>query len=304
MEGSDRSGIIVIDKPAGLTSAKVVAVVKKLLGVRKAGHTGTLDPFATGVMICCTNRATKLARFFLEGWKTYSAVLHLGVETDTQDSTGEVTASNGSIDFSENAIKSTIQRFEGKHRQVPPAYSALKHRGVPLYKLARRGMPVVKPSREVQISDIRVIEIDLPLIRFEATCSSGTYIRTLCSDIGKALGCGGHLKALRRTACSGFTIDKAVTLPQLEALSATGKADTTMISMAKALSGMPTHAADSGLINKLSRGIKITKEDVSPDQTEHADGFVKIVDETRNLIAILAHGKGDSGYRYVVNFNG
>lgn len=302
MEGCDCSGIIVIDKPAGLTSAKVVTKVKKLLAVHKAGHTGTLDPFATGVMICCTNRATKLAQFFLKGWKTYQAVLYLGVETDTQDETGVVTASSD-IDISPEAIESVVRRFVGKHRQVPPVFSALKHRGVPLYKLARRGQPVVKPPREVQIFEIRVLDIDLPLVHFEVTCSSGTYIRTLCSDIGKAHGCGGHLKALRRTACSGFSIDQAVTLDELAAHAAAGKTDALLVDMAKALTGMPAHAANSELINKLSRGIKITMQDVPQDPAQSADGLVKIVDAAQHLVAILSLEKEEGEYRYVVNFS-
>ena len=146
------SGILVVDKPAGLTSAKVVARVKKLLGARKVGHTGTLDPFATGVLICCINKATKLSRFFLKGWKKYTAVLHLGIETDTQDSTGSVISVVNAVALDERFIRTVFQQFEGTIEQVPPVYSALKHKGVPLYKLARNGKPVQKPARQVTIA--------------------------------------------------------------------------------------------------------------------------------------------------------
>ena len=194
MGANEFSGIIVVDKPANITSARVVAVIKKRLGARKVGHTGTLDPFATGVLICCINKATKLARFFLQGWKKYTAVLHLGIETDTQDSTGSIISTSDRIDCSEKKIQSVIQQYEGTIEQFPPLYSALKYKGVALYKLARSGKPVQKPARRVFISYIKILEIRLPFIRFETFCSAGTYIRTLCADIGTSLGCGGHLK--------------------------------------------------------------------------------------------------------------
>jgi len=233
------SGIIVVDKPANTTSAEVVAVVKKLLGAGKIGHTGTLDPFATGVLVCCVNRATKLARFFLHGSKTYEAVLHLGIETDTQDFTGTVTATGKETGFSDHAIRSVFEQFEGTLDQVPPVYSALKHKGTPLHKLARRGTPVQKPARRVFISKIEIVKIDLPLVRFTVSCGAGTYIRTLCADIGASLGCGGHLKELRRIESSGFTVAEGVTLPQLKKLVLSGKASERMVSMADALQEIP-----------------------------------------------------------------
>ncbi len=199
-------GIFVIDKPENISSAAVVARLKKILGVRKAGHAGTLDPFATGVLVCCVNQATKLARFFLHSNKKYTAVLKLGVETDTQDLTGTVISRCEDINFDEKKIKSVFEKFKGAIEQVPPVYSALKHEGVPLYKLARQGKPVQKPPRPVFISCLNIIEINLPEISFEVSCSGGTYIRTLCADIGAELGCGGHLKELRRTESSGFPL--------------------------------------------------------------------------------------------------
>ncbi len=201
---SNLNGVLVVDKPAGISSAKAVAIVKRLLGVRKAGHAGTLDPLATGILVCCLNRATRLAYFLLKGAKTYKAVLHLGVETDTQDATGNIITQHRNIIANEAEIRAVIKRFEGKIKQLPPVYSALKHDGVPLYKLARRGKPVQKPAREVFIKKIRIHAIDLPYIRFTVSCSTGVYIRALCADIGTTLGCGGHLKELRRVASSGL----------------------------------------------------------------------------------------------------
>ena len=170
-ERKELNGVIVIDKPPGITSANVVARVKKLLKAKKAGHTGTLDPFATGVLVCCINRATKLSRFFLHGKKRYEAILQLGVETDTQDLTGNVINVCHNLEFSEKAIQSAFKRFEGKIEQLPPVYSALKHKGVPLYKLARSKKPVQKPARQVSIITLKILKIKLPFIRFEVLCS-------------------------------------------------------------------------------------------------------------------------------------
>jgi len=297
------NGILVIDKPADTTSAKVVAIVKKLLGVRKAGHTGTLDPFATGVLACCINRATKLARFFLHGNKKYEAVLHLGIETDTQDSTGIVTATCEEAAFSEPAILSVFKQFEGTIEQYPPVYSALKHKGTPLYKLARRGKPVQKSSRRVFISNIEILEIDSPFVRFEVSCSAGTYIRTLCADIGASLGCGGHLKELRRLESSGFTIAQALPLSELKKLALSGEIYKRIISMPNALQGMTEHIADKDLINKIKHGNILTKSDITPAETDGSEGFIKILDTEKDLIAVLKHTTASNRYNYCCVFN-
>jgi len=244
----------------------VVARIKKLLKARKAGHTGTLDPFATGVLVCCINRATKLSRFFLHGNKKYEAVLHLGVETDTQDSTGTVTNICHQVEFSKKTIQSAFKRFEGTIRQLPPVYSALKHKGIPLYKLARNKRPVQKPARQVFIIYLKILDIHLPTIRFEVLCSAGTYIRTLCADIGESLGCGGHLRELRRIESSGFTISDAVTLEELEGLALSKKLSDRIISMSNALKDMPEHIAGPALVNKINHGHIITKNDFTPEQ--------------------------------------
>ncbi|MCP4369193.1 MAG: tRNA pseudouridine(55) synthase TruB, partial [Deltaproteobacteria bacterium] len=259
------SGVLVVDKPAGISSAKVVAIVKKALSAKKVGHTGTLDPYATGVLVCCINHATKLAKFFLQGKKKYTALVHLGVETDTQDSTGIITSKCNKVYFSENKILSVFKRFEGKIEQLPPVFSALKHKGVPLYKLARKGKPVQKPSRSVFISYIDILDLNLPFVRFEVLCSSGTYVRTLCSDIGTSLGCGGHLKELRRTESSQFTIQDAVTISELEELAKCGKLSQRLINMAGALKDMNSFIANDDLTQKIFRGNIITSEDICPD---------------------------------------
>ena len=252
------NGIIVVDKPEQMTSSRVVTFIRKTMKVKKAGHTGTLDPIATGVLICCLNQATRLARFFLHGDKKYRAELRLGIETDTQDATGTVTATHAHIDFAEGEIQSAFNRFEGTILQQPPVFSALKHRGVPLYKLARMGQPVQKPPRQVQIFSLHIREIALPYVRFEAACSGGTYMRTLCADIGETLGCGGHLSALRRIESCGFSVSEAITPADIEMLVRQGKIADRIVPMADTLREIPAHVADAALIEKIEHGQKLT----------------------------------------------
>jgi tRNA pseudouridine55 synthase len=298
------NGIIILDKPMNLSSAKAVAKVKNLFKAAKAGHSGTLDPFATGVLICCLNQATRLARFFLHGSKTYDAVLRLGVETDTQDATGHIVARAEVPRLSQPQAEEILARFEGRVMQYPPIFSALKHQGTPLYKLARQGTPVQKPPRQVTISKIRLLAMNLPDIHFEVTCSAGTYIRTLCADIGKAAGCGGHLAQLRRTASSAFNVDQAIPLTALEAMGH----HAAIIPMTDALGDMPTICAHDQLLQRVSRGQPLTSSDVprsaivSPlpgPAMEH----VKVVDERNQLRAVIEPSQDGAGYNYCCVFN-
>ena len=301
------SGIIVIDKPPNITSARVVADVKRMLDARKVGHAGTLDPFAEGVLICCINDATRLARFLLSGNKTYEATLKLGVETDTQDLTGTVTAVNTVLDFSEQMIASAVKKFEGLIEQKPPVFSALKHKGTPLYKLARQGTPVQKPARRVQISKIKITGVKLPLVHFEVSCSAGTYVRTLCSDIGQQLGCGGHLLALKRTESSGFKIQQAISMSQLEKQVLAGGSTRYLISMTDALGDMPTCIADQNLMRKIRHGQKITKTDLDfdrlPTKIKTQDTNIKIVDANSDLQAVLTYAKDLDKFAYACVFH-
>jgi len=292
------NGIIIIDKPAGITSAKVVAIVKKTLRARKVGHTGTLDPFATGVMICCINHATRLANFFLSGNKIYEAVLRLGIETDTQDLTGKVISRGDKVEFSERKIRSVLKQFVGTTEQRPPIFSALKHKGVPLYKLARSGKPVQKPARRVVISSITVRDIILPDLLLEVSCSAGTYIRTLCADIGAALGCGGHLKALRRMESSGYSINDAMTLSELEALVLSKKISDHIIDMSDALPSIPAHIADKTLIEKIRYGKIITRGDFDIDKNNYLGNFIKVIDNDNRLLAVLSPKDKGNTFKY------
>lgn len=300
------SGILVVDKPPDVTSAAVVAKVKRMLGAKKMGHTGTLDPFATGVLILCVNRATRLSRFFLHGRKTYEATLMLGVATDTQDRTGAVLSRTPpeAIRFSEAAIRETLARFEGEMDQLPPVYSALKHEGTPLYKLARQGAPVQKGPRRITIEAIRPTHIALPAVDFTVTCSAGTYIRTLCADIGEALGCGGHLAALRRIESGGFTADDAVGLTALASLADAGGAWDRLIPMSDALKGMPAWTAEAELAERIGHGRPLTAAEIPPAQVG-PDGCIKVVDPrgAGRLLAVVEWQPEKARYGYLCVFH-
>jgi tRNA pseudouridine55 synthase len=285
---SGRSGFIVVDKPPGMTSARVVSAVKRLLRARKAGHTGTLDPMATGVLICCINRATRLSGFFLKGSKTYRAVLRLGVATDTQDAAGTVVSIRPAEGIPEKAIRAAFGRFAGKLEQAPPAFSALKHQGVPLYRLARAGHLVSKPARPVEIHRLDILEIALPDIRFEISCSGGTYVRTVCADVGE----------LRRTEAGGFDLADALTLAELEAFAHAGTAEERIVSMSDGLKGFPAIAADRVLERKIRHGIGLWPQDLPAGAAEIAAPYVKILDADRNLFAVLSHEKEAGKWRY------
>lgn len=211
------SGILLIDKPAGPSSFEVVRRVRKALKVRKAGHGGTLDPFATGLLLLCLGEATKLVPFLMPEPKTYRADMKLGEETDTQDLTGQVVARSEALPEPDK-IYGAVAGFVGEMEQTPPMYSALHHQGERLYKLARRGETVAVKPRQVTIYDLEVQEVALPLVTFKVRCSPGTYIRTLAADLGRALGCGAHLTALRRLAVGPFKVEAALALEALKEL--------------------------------------------------------------------------------------
>ena len=206
------SCILNIDKPCGMTSHDVVALARKRFGFRSVGHTGTLDPAASGVLLLCLGRATKFARFFEILDKTYWTVLELGVCTDTQDATGEVTRSHPVHRVHRDHIERVLQRFRGPIEQVPPMYSAIKYQGKRLYKLARQGQMVKREPRRVYIRRLELLHIQGTRLTLSVTCSKGTYIRTLCEDIGLALGYGAHMATLQRCRIGCFSLAQAGSL--------------------------------------------------------------------------------------------
>ncbi|VAW40183.1 tRNA pseudouridine(55) synthase [hydrothermal vent metagenome] len=216
-------GVFLIDKPCGPTSFKIVHYIRKALGIKKVGHSGTLDPFASGLLIVCAGRpATRIISQLMGGDKEYLALLRLGISTDTQDFTGRIVSERPVPEFERSVIDQCVSRFAGRHYQMPPAYSALKHKGRPLYYYARKGIKIDKPPRLVTINELEIVDSVPSRLRLDAgpdsgpeicirvRCGKGVYIRTLAADIGEALGCGAHLLGLRRTVNGPFSVNEAV----------------------------------------------------------------------------------------------
>jgi tRNA pseudouridine55 synthase len=211
-------GVLVIDKPSGPTSFDVVRQVRTLLKVKKAGHTGTLDPMATGVLPICLGEATKVAGFITEGDKAYEATVRLGAETDTQDAQGKVTAEAPVPPLATAMLEAVLAPFRGTFDQVPPMYSAVKVAGKRLYELARAGEEVERASRQVTVYELTLRDFSSNQLKLSVRCSKGFFVRTLAYDIGRALGCGAHLEALRRTMSGPFVLAQALPLGELPAL--------------------------------------------------------------------------------------
>jgi len=209
-------GIFNLDKPRGKTSFQVVAVVRRLSGVRRVGHGGTLDPEATGVLPVCLGQGTRVAEFLSEARKIYHTELELGISTDTYDAAGEVTGRGDPSELSRADIEDAIVSFTGLIEQLPPVYSAVKYKGVPLYRWARSGIEVPRKARKVEYYRIDILDWKLPLLTLEVECSKGAYVRSLAHDLGKELGCGAHVKNLIRIKSGPFEIGDSVALSQLE----------------------------------------------------------------------------------------
>ena len=254
-------GVLVVNKPAGWTSHDVVARARVLLGVAKVGHTGTLDPAATGVLVLCLGKATRIAEYLVNADKEYRAVLRLGIATDTQDATGTVIAGAGGALPGRAAIEAVMGRFVGQHRQVPPMYSAVKIQGVPLYKSARAGRTVDRPAREYTVRSLKILSITPTPptldVTFDVVCSKGTYVRTLCADIGEALGVGGHLAGLERRRAGRFCIEDALTLDDLAALAGREAVGTRLHALADVLDGVPLLTLDPRAADGVRHGVAV-----------------------------------------------
>jgi tRNA pseudouridine55 synthase len=218
----DVAGILLLDKPAGMTSNQALQRVKRLFNAAKAGHTGSLDPLATGMLPICFGAATKTAQFGLAANKSYRVQARLGVQTDTDDADGRVLVEQGGIDFDEADVRAALEAHTGEQSQIPPMYSALKHEGRRLYALAREGIEVERQPRRVQISALVLERYEPPLLGFRVDCSKGTYVRTLVVDIARALGTVGHVTVLRRLSVEPFGPSRLWTLEELERLSEAG----------------------------------------------------------------------------------
>lgn len=294
-----KSGILLIDKMEGISSAKAVARVKKVLKAKKAGHTGTLDPFATGLLVCVINKGTRISQFFLNGIKSYHARITLGIETDTYDLTGSPVfkaPENVMSQITKKAVETVIQSFAGVQDQVAPAYSALKYKGRPLYKFSRQGKKIQKPPRKIEIFDIGIKNIDLPYVDINIRCSAGTYIRSLAFDIGRKLSCGAHLSKLCRTGSSLFSLDQAMGLQAFERLEPSEAAQR-IIPMAKALSFLPELKADAQGIDKIRFGQTLSSKDLSGAEKK-GDKPYKVVDNQDRILAIVRWDNNRNAYNY------
>lgn len=229
-------GVLLLDKPVGLSSNHALQRARRAMDARKAGHTGTLDPFATGLLVCCFGKATKISGLLLDADKAYEATIQLGVETDSGDLTGTIVASADNFDgVSEEQVLQVLPQFRGPIQQIPPMFSALKRDGKPLYEYARQGIELDRPPRDVMIHQLDLIEFSPTELRVYVHCSKGTYIRTLAQDIGRALGCYAHLTALRRTQVGPFSIETSI---ELEALQNQSEPETTLIALADLPDGL------------------------------------------------------------------
>jgi tRNA pseudouridine55 synthase len=221
-KGRNVSGIVLLDKPVGITSNKALQQVKTLFNAQKAGHTGSLDPVATGLLPICLGEATKISQFLLTADKTYLADLKLGIKTNSGDSEGKIIHTRPVNVQNLEQIKQVLERYKGNIEQIPPMHSALKKNGVPLYKLAHQGIEVDREPRTVTIFDLQLVSFTDDVLQIRVHCSKGTYIRTLADDIGEDLGCGAHISQLRREQVGPFACDSMYTIAQLEELAAQG----------------------------------------------------------------------------------
>ncbi len=270
-------GVLLVDKPRGLSSAAAVEHVKRALGAERAGHGGTLDPLATGVLAICLNAGTKVAQYLLAEDKVYEASGILGIETDTLDRTGKVTAEQP-VDVSEAALRELLARRIGDQIQIPPMYSAIKQQGVRLYHRARNGEDVERAGRAIRIDRLELVELESPRFRIAITCSKGTYVRSIIADIGTELGCGAHLTELRRTRSGRFAIEQAVPIQALEGLDLAAK----LIPLGQA-TGLPSViAATEDIVLAIRSGLQLSVDAFEPHEHE----LFQILDTEGRLVAI------------------
>lgn len=262
------NGILVVNKPAGLTSQQVVGRARRLLGIKKIGHTGTLDPDVTGVLPLCVGTATRVAEYLLDQAKAYRGEVTFGFSTTTQDASGEVVEQVEDVQLTESQVREAFQRFVGPILQVPPAYSAIKIEGKRAYDLARAGEAVEIPAREVTIYNLEIEELELegkhPRVRFAVECSKGTYVRTLCHDLGRQLGVPAHMSHLVRTRSGPFTLDQAMTLEEIEAAVQDGTIAQRLQPLNAALMHLPVHKVPAVLEPRVHNGREFTIKRVIP----------------------------------------
>ncbi len=292
------TGIICLDKPRDMSSFMAVKRASRLLGVKKAGHTGTLDPMATGVLVIMLGHCTRFIELLPEHRKSYTARVKLGITTDTLDITGEV-LSKSDVNVTFERLLSASEQFKGEILQTPPMYSALKKDGERLYDLARKGIEIEREQRKITIEKLEIYDFDGVEFSMNVTCSAGTYIRSLCDDIGKALGCGAVMTELRRTEANGFSIENAVTLEELETLVSENNADSIITSVEKALLGYPEITVTKPQANRFHNGGALDYERLHGD---YPVGIYRVYSPEKVLLGLgeIKAEKGDLEVRRVL----
>lgn len=271
----------------------MVQKVKSILKAKKVGHLGTLDPFASGLLVLGINEGTKIADLFLTAQKSYTGVIAFGVETDTQDPTGRVLEVHDVPPLGEEELRNLSEAFSGSLWQVPPMFSALKKSGVPLYRLARQGQSVPRPPREVNIEQLRLWKLNSAEAGFEVTCSKGTYIRALAGDMGKFLGCGAHLKSLRRLSCGDLTLEQSISLDDLEMLKNNNR-QIPLLSLNQALAHLRAVCLEDRWLSRLTKGQQeVLARLGAPKEDEK---MVRVVDSRDNLVALVRWVDGAQGW--------
>jgi tRNA pseudouridine55 synthase len=284
------NGVLNIDKPRGITSHDVVLQVRRLLREKRIGHTGTLDPLATGVLVLCLGKATRIAQYLEAGEKEYTAEMRLGIVTDTLDAEGRVLENIQYQSPNLSHVLDVLGRFTGAITQTPPVYSAIKVGGIASYKLARLGKAAPLKPRPVTIHALELLEYNDPLVRLSVRCSKGAYIRTLCSDIGAALGTGAHMTNLRRTASGSFRIEDSVTLDQVTMAASEGGVGDMIISMNRALENIPFISVNADDSTKIANGVRITgREAIFRVDRD----LVRIHDHSGELLALGSTRNGE-----------
>ena len=276
-------GVINVYKEQGFTSHDVVAKLRGIVGQKKIGHTGTLDPDAVGVLPVCLGRATKLCDMLTDKDKVYEAVMLLGVETDTQDTTGQILKSSETDELTEEQVRAAVLDFVGDYDQVPPMYSALKINGKKLYELAREGKTVERAARRVQIFDIEILSIALPRVTMKVHCSKGTYIRTLCHDIGQKLECGACMEKLTRTKVSRFEIKDSLTLAQIEILKKEDRLLEILVPMDQMFADYPRIIVSGEAARLAYNGNGIKDRDVRKDENILDEAYVRVYDDVEDF---------------------
>ena len=295
-------GIVNINKEKGYTSHDVVAKLRGIVGQKKIGHTGTLDPDATGVLPVCLGKATKLCDMLTDKNKTYETVMLLGKTTDTQDVSGTVLTESALNDIDEDAVVKCIGEFVGEYLQVPPMYSALKVNGKKLYELARQGIEVERKARSVVIYEIKILEVNLPRVRMEVSCSKGTYIRTLCHDIGQQLGCGACMEELIRIKVSRFELADSLTLSQVQEMKNAGRLEEMLVPIDEMFSDFEAVTLKKEFASFAYNGNFFMPKHLC-EKIELSDGKqVRVYDEEGRFIAIYSFMKEKYMFQIVKMF--